>query len=181
MRIGVSACLLGHSVRYDGGHKRNQQVCSVDGLVDWISVCPEAELGLGVPRPPMEIRGDRDRRRLVVIESGADLSASMSAYAADRLETLADLDGYLFKSKSPSCALTSAPVMPVGELGPGLFAQAFADRWPQVPICEESAFNRDFMVRVLEARRLRLRPANPAADRNADWDEQEKACLAAFS
>ena len=160
-RIGVSACLIGDRVRYDGGDKLNQRLLSIFESVDRVAVCPEAELGLGVPRPPMHLGVDGDRVRLVVTEDGRDLTDSMESFAHRRLLEIGDLDGYVLKSKSPSCALTSAPLGGRNTLGAGLFAaRVMADR-PLLPVCEEGALEsagtaRHFVRRVFHAFRLRL-------------------------
>jgi len=148
LRIGVSACLIGERVRWDGGHKKNAFVTEVLAPhVEWVAVCPEMELGLGTPRPPMNLVGGR----LIVEPTGEDLTERMRAYAAWRAKGLAslDLDGYVLKSKSPSCAP-----------GDGLFARALAEAMPCLPMEDESRLSRassreHFIERVLGAARWR--------------------------
>ena len=148
LRVGVSACLLGERVRYDGGHKKNAFVTEVLAPhVEWVPVCPEVELGLGVPRPPLELV----EGRLVSETTGEDLTERMHAYAAWRAQGLAslDLDGYVLKSKSPSCGR-----------GEGLFAAALAQAMPNLPMEEESRLGRaticeHFIERILAAARWR--------------------------
>ena len=152
LRVGISACLLGERVRWDGGHKRDSFLTDVLGKhVEWVAVCPEVELGLGVPRPPIDLVDVDGGTRLVVSTSGEDLTERMHAYAAWRAKGLAslDLDGYVLKSKSPSCGQDR-----------GLFARALAAAMPQLPMEEESRLARasvreHFAERLLAAARWR--------------------------
>src|SRR5213593_4281179 len=144
IRLGVSACLLGQRVRYDGNHKRNDALLRVLGDdVEWIPVCPEVELGLGVPRPPVVLVGARRAPRLVEPESGRDLTARMRRFARARVRQLTHLglDGFVLKSRSPSCGLRDVPVvMHDGRRrgGRGLFAAELVDRMGGLAIEEES-------------------------------------------
>jgi uncharacterized protein YbgA (DUF1722 family)/uncharacterized protein YbbK (DUF523 family) len=148
LRIGVSACLLGQEVRYDGQGKRDAfLVDELAPFVRWVPVCPEVEVGMGVPREPVRLeRGPRGRTMMRAIDSGADWTARMSALAARRADALArqDLAGFVLKSKSPSCGMervklydaaheTAAPRLE----GVGLFARALLERLPNLPVEEE--------------------------------------------
>jgi uncharacterized protein YbbK (DUF523 family)/uncharacterized protein YbgA (DUF1722 family) len=152
LRVGISACLLGERVRYDGGHKRHPFLTDVLGKhVEWVAVCPEVELGLGVPRPPIDLVETEGATRLVVSSTGEDLTERMRAYAAWRAKGLAslELDGYVLKSKSPSCGRDR-----------GLFARALAEAMPALPMEEESRLARaparaHFVERLLTAARWR--------------------------
>ncbi len=148
IRIGVSSCLLGISVRYDGGHKRNDFL--VDELgprVEWVAVCPEVEVGMGVPRESVRLaRGAHGRTLMLGNQSGADWTARMEAFAARRMEELAraHLSGYVLKSRSPSCGTIgvslfqdSDPATQSRDEGVGLFAAALLRRLPDLPIEEE--------------------------------------------
>lgn len=145
IRVGVSACLLGQPVRYDGGHKRDAYIVETLGrFFEFVPVCPEVECGLSVPRDPMRLTGDPDAPRLVVIKTGQDLTEHMRSFAARRVEELAgeDLCGFIFKSKSPSSGMTRVKVYPEGGGAPvtkgvGLFARVFLDRFPLLPTEEE--------------------------------------------
>jgi uncharacterized protein YbbK (DUF523 family) len=108
IRLGVSACLLGQTVRYDGGHKRDPFLIDTLGpFVEWVPVCPEVEIGLGVPRDTIRLVGDAAAPRLVVEKTGEDLTARMRRYARSRVTELQSLalDGYVLKRGSPSCGL----------------------------------------------------------------------------
>ncbi len=140
LRVGISSCLLGQKVRYDGGDKRDTALVRAFGRsVEWVPVCPEVEAGLGVPREPIQLvrRGPR-AVRLIGIDTGKDYTAAMRRYAKHRLDELAMLDlcGYVFKEGSPSCGL--APL--------GLFAAALVARFPHLPVEEEGRL-RDARVR----------------------------------
>src|SRR4051794_22685545 len=125
VRIGVSSCLLGEEVRYNGGHKRDAFLIDVLGRhVEWVPVCPEVEIGLGTPRPAMRLvrlgRGGPDGSentdvRLITPETGADHTDAMRAWAAARVEALAaaGLDGYVLKKDSPSCGMERVKLYPV--------------------------------------------------------------------
>ncbi len=163
-KVGISACLLGQRVRYDGGHKLNVTVTDVLGkLVEWVPVCPEVELGLGTPREPIQLVRIGGGIRLVTVESRIDYTHAMNEWARVRLDDLAkaDLSGYVLKSKSPSCGLDSANVYDgdwaLDAKGRGLFAAALVDRFPGLPVEEEDrlqdpAVRGRFIERVLAYR-----------------------------
>lgn len=136
-RIGISACLLGDRVRYDGGDKRNAWL--VDELgprVEWVPVCPEVEAGFGTPRAPMTlVRGTGGIATIVTARPRPDLTATLRAFSEHRVDELADarLDGYVLKAGSPSCAIeTTADVA-----APGLFTEALMQRLPDLPVVDE--------------------------------------------
>ena len=116
VRIGISSCLLGEAVRYDGGHKRDRILVQTLGpLVEWVSVCPEAELGLGTPREPIRLVRDAreaDGVRLVTVKTGIDLTQRMRRFARQRVRALANenLSGYILKNDSPSCGMERVAV-----------------------------------------------------------------------
>ena len=167
LRIGVSACLLGAEVRYDGGHKRDPILTeTLAPVVEWIPVCPEIELGLGVPRDTLRLMGDPTMPRLVVERTDEDLTARMQRFAAARVAELArlDLDGYVLKSGSPSCGLFGVSVHDgrdrVAGAGRGLFAAALVDALPALPVEEEGrladpAVRDDVLGHALARRRAR--------------------------
>jgi len=145
-RIGVSACLLGEAVRYDGGGKLDLVVCDELGACfDLVPVCPEAELGLGVPREPISLSGDPARPRLTGQKSGTDLTARMEAWCAARVAQLAadGISGFVLKARSPSCGVRDVPVATdAGEvLGSGLFALALARALPALPVVSDKALH----------------------------------------
>src|SRR5215510_10793595 len=131
VRLGISACLLGQKVRYDGGHKRNAFLVEAFGrYVEWVPVCPEVEMGLGVPRETLRLELQGDDIRLIMSKTGVDYTERLRGFAAARLEALAKegLCGYIFKKDSPSCGLEHVRLHPPNGLprktGRGLFAAA---------------------------------------------------------
>jgi uncharacterized protein YbgA (DUF1722 family)/uncharacterized protein YbbK (DUF523 family) len=165
IRLGVSSCLLGDEVRYDGGHKRDTFLVDTLGpFVEWVPVCPEVELGLGVPRPPIRLVGDPGAPRLLVEQSGEDLTARMRRWSATRVAELGalGLHGYVLKRSSPSCGLFRVRVygddgLP-GAVGRGLFAAALTAALPLLPVEEEGrltdpGIRESFIERVFAAAR----------------------------
>jgi len=165
IRIGISSCLLGETVRYDGGHRKDAYVTgALSRHVTWVSVCPEMELGLGAPRETLRLVGRAPR--LVANDSGIDLTEAMDTYARARVGALAaeGLSGYILKRASPSCGMERVKVyskagMP-SRSGRGLFAQRLMETYPLLPVEEEGRLSdarlRDnFITRVFAYRRLR--------------------------
>ena len=139
LKIGISQCLLGAEVRYDGGHKRNSVVVDLlSPVFSWVPVCPEVESGMGVPREPVALQASGSETRIVGAESGTDYTESMDRFTVRKLDDLAEvpLRGYILKSGSPSCG-KQVPVEG-GEQAPGLFARALANRFPALPTVEET-------------------------------------------
>ena len=144
IRIGISACLLGENVRYDGGHKWDRYLTDTLGqYVDYVPVCPEVECGLGIPREAMRLKGDPAAPRLVTVRSGVDLTDRMLAWARDRVNALEaeNLCGFIFKKDSPSSGMERVKVYDDGGMpqkkGVGMFARAFMDHFPLIPVEEE--------------------------------------------
>ena len=140
-RVGISRCLLGDEVRYDGGHRYEPSlVADLAARVELIPVCPELEAAMGVPREPIQLAaaaGDR-RLRLVGVETGTDWTDRMEAWAAQRIAALRALrlSGFVLKSRSPSCGPRDVPVRG-GETSSGMFAAALADALPALPVEDE--------------------------------------------
>jgi uncharacterized protein YbgA (DUF1722 family)/uncharacterized protein YbbK (DUF523 family) len=144
IRLGISTCLLGENVRFDGGHKQDLFLIKTLGrYVEWVPVCPEVEIGLGTPRESLRLSGRPDAPRLVAPKSGSDHTKAMQDWAGKRLEELAALrlHGYVLKKDSPSCGLFRVRVygekgMPA-RTGRGIFAQELVRRLPMLPVEEE--------------------------------------------
>jgi uncharacterized protein YbgA (DUF1722 family)/uncharacterized protein YbbK (DUF523 family) len=166
IRLGISRCLLGDEVRFDGGHKRDHFLTDVLGCyVEWVPVCPEVEAGLGIPREAMRLVGNPHRPRLMTITSKHDQTQAMESMLDERLDSLRtlDLSGFVFKRGSPSCGVERVRVytaqgMP-SHSGVGIFAKAFRDEFPLVPIEEEGrlcdpALRENFIERVFCYRRF---------------------------
>jgi len=141
IRIGISSCLLGEKVRYDGGHKQDRYLTDTLGrYVEWVPVCPEVEYGLPIPREAMRLVGDPEAPRLVTVRTGKDHTDGMRAWAREKLSALEgkDLCGFIFKSRSPSSGYKGVKVytssgMPV-QKGTGIFAGAFIHHFPLIPV-----------------------------------------------
>lgn len=167
IKVGISACLLGQNVRYDGGHKLDRFLRDTLGAyVEYVPVCPETECGLGVPREAMRLVAAPDGPRLVTISGGVDHTERMRAWAADRLDALEreDLCGFIFKSNSPSSGMERVKVygakgVPVKN-GVGIFAGLFMRRFPLIPVEDEGRLNdpglrENFIERLFTLKRWR--------------------------
>jgi uncharacterized protein YbgA (DUF1722 family)/uncharacterized protein YbbK (DUF523 family) len=165
LRLGISRCLLGDEVRFDGGHKRDSFLTDVFGrYVEWVPVCPEVEAGLGTPREAMRLVGDPQNPRLVTIKSGTDHTHALETMTKNRIAQLTELDlsGYVFKKGSPSCGIERVRLynehgMP-NRNGVGLFARAFIEEFPLIPVEEEGrlcepTLRENFIERVFCYRR----------------------------
>lgn len=142
--IGVSTCLLGKPVRYDGGHAHDHYITDTLGrFFEFIEVCPETEAGLGVPREPMRLVGDITSPRLLTVKTNRDMTERITSWAKEKIEELKgkDLRGFIFKSKSPSSGMERVKVYVdqkrVLKKGVGLFAKAFMEAFPLVPVEED--------------------------------------------
>ena len=167
IRIGISACLLGEKVRYDGGHKRDAYLVETFGRhVEWVPVCPEVELGLGTPRETLRLVREDGDIRLIMPKTGADHTAAMRTYASRRVAELVkeDLCGYILKKDSPSCGRGRVRVFDAhgvpAKSGRGLFAEALLEHFPHLPVEEEGRLTdprlrENFVERVFAYHRLR--------------------------
>lgn len=159
IKIGISACLLGNNVRYDGGNKLDQSLIDAFGeSVEWVPICPEVGAGLPVPREPMQLIADGRKVRCVTIETKQDLTDIIANRAAERLTGLEqeDIRGFVFKARSPSCAMRDAPIARPSDVipGAGIFARALMRRYPLLPVADEeylrdASFRERFMAKVL--------------------------------
>lgn len=141
LRIGVSACLMGQPVRYDGAHKHDATVAALAREFELVPVCPEVGIGLGVPRPPLQLEGDLAAPRAVgVTLRSLDVTDALRDFGTRAAIELSDLRGFVFKSRSPSCGLDSTPVHradgSVRAGGTGLFALALMAALPHLPVEE---------------------------------------------
>jgi uncharacterized protein YbgA (DUF1722 family)/uncharacterized protein YbbK (DUF523 family) len=148
VRIGISSCLLGEKVRFDGGHKKDEFLTSHFGrYVEWVPVCPEFEIGLGIPRESLRLVSDGKSNRLVATRSGLDHTERMNQWTIEQAGRLADqgLCGYVLKRSSPSCGMERVKVYKGTGLlhrdGRGLFAAGLVDRFPHLPMEEEGRLN----------------------------------------
>lgn len=144
IRIGISTCLLGEQVRYDGGHKLDRYIVNTLGqYFDFVAVCPEAECGLGIPRESMRLVGDPEKPRLITHKTKTDHTERMVTWAHARVRELEqeNLCGFIFKKDSPSSGMERVKVyteqgMP-GRKGVGVFARIFMAHFPLLPVEDE--------------------------------------------
>ena len=161
LKLGVSSCLLGESVRYNGEHKRDSTVIDLLGQqFEAVPVCPEVELRMGVPREPVRlVANDASSERMVGSESGKDWTQAMVDFNSIKLEALRqqNLSGFIFKSRSPSCGPGNVPLHHEQEKSStvGLFAHALMQYFPSLPVIDEEALQdeivrQDFVARVIQ-------------------------------
>jgi len=191
IRIGISSCLLGARVRYDGNHKLDAFVTETLGkFFEFVPVCPEVGIGMGVPRPPIRLVGEVASPRAVGREDPTlDVTARLRTYGERMARELTDLSGYIFKSKSPSCGLERVPVYaahgPANRQGRGLFAAAFLAAQPWLPAEEEGRLcdpdlRENFIERVYAFRRWQeLEQSGVTAARLVDFHARHKLALMA--
>lgn len=196
-RLGISTCLLGEQVRYDGGHKRDRFLTDTFGqYVDWVPVCPEVGCGLPTPREAMRLVGDSAAPRLMTIRTNQDMTGQMQAWIRKELPALAkqDLVGFIFKSKSPSSGMERVKVYRSTEKGAaatrdgsGLFARAFMDRFGLLPVEEEGRLHdvhlrENFIERIFALDRYRrIKHPRRSIGRLMDFQAHHKIQLMAHS
>ena len=167
VRVGISSCLLGQEVRFDGGHKHDRFLTDTFGrFVEWVPVCPEVEAGFGTPREAMRLVNEGGRLRLLTVKTVRDLTEQLTRYSQRRVEELAheQLCGYVLKKDSPSCGMARVKVYDASKVpartGIGLFAAALQARYPFLPMEEEGRLvdpriRDNFVERVFAYQRVR--------------------------
>ena len=194
LRVGISMCLLGEKVRYDAGHKKDSFVTGILAkYFEWVPVCPELDVGMGVPREPVRLIGPPGNPRMVGTESGTDWTSRMRDYAAKKARGLAksDLSGFIFKSGSPSCGMERVRVYAKSGIpaknGTGLFAEAVLREYSVLPAEEEGrlqdpGLRENFIERVFAYHRLRRLLQNPlTTGRLVEFHSAHKYLLLAHS
>lgn len=194
LRLGISRCLLGENVRYDGGHKRNHFLVEELGqYVQWVPVCPEVEIGLSIPRESMRLVGDPGSPRLIAPKSGADYTERMRSWAKQRAQELEgqDLHGFVFKKDSPSSGLYRVRVydengMP-RRIGTGMFPRQVMRHLPNLPLEEEGRLNdaglrENFIDRIFAYYRWKeMLSTNPTPGGLVEFHTAHKLTLMAHS
>jgi uncharacterized protein YbgA (DUF1722 family)/uncharacterized protein YbbK (DUF523 family) len=167
IKLGISSCLLGEEVRFDGGHKLDRFITETLGkFVEFVPVCPEVECGLGIPREAMHLEAAPDGPRLVTVRTGVDHTERMLAWARKRVVELEreDLCGFIFKSDSPSSGMERVKIYSgkgmAAKTGVGLFAQEFMRHFPLLPVEEEGRLHdpglrENFLERLFTLKRWR--------------------------
>lgn len=167
IRIGISTCLLGQNVRYNGGHALDRFLRNTLGkYVEYVSVCPEVECGFGIPRETFRLAGDPKQPRLVTSRTGVDHTGRMEAWARKRVNEIEseDLCGFIFKSDSPSSGMERVKVYDQNgvpqKVGVGIFARIFMEHFPLTPVEEDGRLHdpvlrENFIDRIFIYRRYR--------------------------
>jgi len=167
IRLGISTCLLGEEVRFDGGHKWDRFLTDTLGqYVEYVSVCPEVECGFGVPREPFRLAGDPRGPRLVTVRTDQDHTERMTRWARQKMVDLEkeNLCGFIFKSGSPSSGMERVKVYSrdgiPAKVGVGIFARVFMDHFPLLPVEDEGRLNdpklrENFIERIFVFKRWR--------------------------
>ena len=168
IKIGVSSCLLGKEVRYNGGHSHDRYITDILGqYFSFVDVCPEVETGFGIPRETLRLVGDPEAPRLLTSRTGKDFTDIMQNWARNKVVELEkeNLCGFIFKSKSPSSGMERVKVytekgFPGSNKGVGLFARAFMAHFPLLPFEEEgrlhdAALRENFIERIFALKRWR--------------------------
>ena len=166
-RIGISSCLLGNEVRWNAGHKLDKYLTRTLGkFVEYVPVCPEVEVGLGIPRESMRLVGDPENPRLITFKSKTDHTDRMLTWTKKRVKELEkeDLCGFIFKSDSPSSGMIRVKVynekgMP-HKVGIGIFARAYMEHFPLIPVEDDGRLNdplirENFMLQIFTMQRWR--------------------------
>lgn len=162
VKIGISSCLLGKNVRYDGGHKLDK--CLTDAFerfVEWMPVCPEVECGLSVPREEMKLAGTSDSPRLVTVNTNIDYTQLMQEWLEKRLAAFENenICGFIFKSNSPSCGPDGIKIYNDNRITEtnrsGIFASKLIKYFPDIPVEDErrlqdEEIRRKFLARILK-------------------------------
>ncbi len=194
IKIGISSCLLGENVRWNGGHKLDHFLRDTLGqFVAYVPVCPEVEAGFGVPRETMRLVGDVDNPRLIKTRSLSDHTDQMRNWAKRRVKELEaeNLCGYIFKKDSPSSGLMRVKVyndkgMPEKK-GVGLFAREFVNHFPLIPVEEEGRLHdprlrENFIEQIFALKRWRDTVAKqPGIGKGVDFHSRNKLLLMSHS
>ena len=192
-RVGISSCLLGQQVRFDGGHKKNGFVTGpLAEFFDFVPVCPEVGIGMTVPREPIRLVGDLDRPRAVgVRDPGLDVTEALEGFARRQAVMLADISGYVLKKDSPSCGMERVKVYldkgGAERKGAGVYARVLMEQAPLLPVEEEGRLNdpvlrENFVSRVYVYRRWQdLLASGLTAARLVDFHTRHKYLVMAHS
>lgn len=165
IQIGISSCLLGEEVRFDGGHKRDRFITDrLSEFVKFVPICPEIAIGLGVPRQPIRLVSRGGAHRAVgVREATLDVTEDLIGFAEQTVPQLENISGYVFKSKSPSCGVERVKLYPGDSSMPnregiGVYSRTIMELMPNLPVEEEGRLNdpvlkENFIERIFVYRR----------------------------
>jgi len=194
IKLGISTCLLGGKVRYDGGHRLERFLTETLGqFVEYVPVCPEVECGLSIPRESMHLEGDPESPRLVTLRTHQDMTDRMVRWALKRVVELEKegLCGFIFKSNSPSSGMERVKIrnekgMPV-KRGVGMFARVFMEHFPLLPVEDEGRLRdpelrENFIDRIFTLKRWREVLAEKQGRRNlVDFHTRHKLLILSHS
>jgi uncharacterized protein YbgA (DUF1722 family)/uncharacterized protein YbbK (DUF523 family) len=193
IKLGISACLLGEKVRYDGGHKLDHFLKDTLGqFIEWVPVCPEVESGLSVPREAMRLVGTPEAPRLLKSRSGEDYTDRMVQWSVKRLAeiTREDLGGFVFKSKSPSSGMQRVKVFSASGIprhaGIGIFAKAFMEKFPYIPVEDDGrlcdpGLRENFIERVFVYKRWMIFRGKASARNLIEFHTEHKLLVLSHS
>ncbi|HEY5673392.1 MAG TPA: DUF523 and DUF1722 domain-containing protein [Malonomonas sp.] len=194
IRLGISSCLLGEKVRFDGGHKLDRFLTDTLGrYVEYVPVCPEVEVGLPTPRETLRLIGNPDEQRLVFTKSGEDITERMTDWARQRVTRLEkeDLSGFVFKAKSPSSGMERVRLYDhngvPNKTGVGLFAKIFMEHFPLLPVEEDGRLHdprlrENFIEIIFTLKRWRESLAQGKSAKNLiDYHTRHKYLIMAHS
>lgn len=193
IKIGISSCLLGNKVRFDGGHKHDRYITGTLGnYFSFVPVCPEVECGLPVPREAMRLVGDIDNPRLVTNKTGKDITGQMKTWAGAKMAALKaeNLCGFIFKNRSPSSGMMRVKVYDKNNVpqaaGVGIFARTFMEHFPLLPTEEEGRLHdpllrENFIEQIFVYRRWRDVAAAPTPSKLVHFHTTHKLLLMAHS
>lgn len=191
--VVVSKCLGFEACRWNGEIVRDDFVELLASFVQFIPVCPEVEIGLGVPRDPIHIEAGKEGRRLVQPATGRDVTESMLSFSRSFLDSLTEVDGFLLKARSPSCGIGDVKVFPYGggdsgavDKGPGFFGEEVQRRFPLLPAESEGRLRNfrlreHFLVRIFTSARFRAAAAVGTAGALVDFHSRHKFLLMSYN
>lgn len=189
IKVGISACLLGQEVRFDGGHKRDKYINNtLSHYFDFVACCPEVAIGMGTPRPTIHLEGEVDNPRVVgVHDKTLDVTEKLNTFSAEQCQRLPQLCGYILKSKSPTCGMERVRVYKdksrVLTNGVGVFAKHLKNQHPYLPLEEEGRLHdpvlrENFITRVYTLHRwYNLMSDGVTAKKLVEFHTQHKLLL----
>lgn len=192
-RVVISRCIEFDSCRWNGLKISSDAVKLLKPFAEFIPICPEVEIGLGVPRAPVRVIATKGILSLIQAETGADLTSRMQQFCSSFLDSLPEIDAFILKERSPSCGVKSVKVYPgMGKAGPahskgtGFFAQEVLHRFPEVPVEDEGRLTNyeireHFLTRIFTLARFRDAMARRTARVLVDFHTRNKLLLMAYS
>ncbi|MCK4763430.1 MAG: DUF1722 domain-containing protein [Candidatus Aminicenantes bacterium] len=190
--VVISKCLEFDKCRYNGEIISSPEVARLKPLLNFITICPEMETGLSVPRHPVRIISHEKKHRLLQPDTGRDITSAMNAFLDTFFAKLQVVDGFILKEKSPSCGTRKTKIypgpgkVPPLALGAGFFGSAALKRFPHLPIESEerltdSSIKEHFLTRLFAVFRFRLLKQSPSFSRLEDFQARHKPLFMAYN